>query len=105
MKPFHSSASGSTRAALVPDRDRSRQIAERDMVTAQLLQRHLGVERLVAGVGIEELSRFVVEHLPQEGDDGLALGKPLAAKPGQGAVGTGLAIGRAPRRESGGQYV
>src|SRR3546814_2345510 len=51
---------GGTRAALVPDRDRSRQIAERDMVTAQLLQRHVGVERLVVGVGIEELSRFVV---------------------------------------------
>src|SRR3546814_11782854 len=29
---------GGTRAALVPDRDRSRQLAERDMVTAQLLQ-------------------------------------------------------------------
>src|SRR3546814_2918347 len=49
---------GGTRAALVPDRDRSRQIAERDMVTAQLLQRHVGVERLVVGVGIEALSRL-----------------------------------------------
>src|SRR3546814_17063583 len=89
---------GGTRAALVPDRDRSRQIAERDMVTAQLLQRHVGVESLVVGVGIEELSRFVVEHLPQVGDDGLALGKPLTAKPGHGVVGTGLFGGKEMRR-------
>src|SRR3546814_11216027 len=82
---------GGTRAALVPDRDRSRQIAERDMVTAQLLQRHVGVARLVVGVGIEELSRFVVEHLPQEGEDGLALGKPPAANTGQRLVGPALA--------------
>ena len=53
-------------AILVEDGDRRRQITEGDMIAAQRLQRQIGIDHLVVGVGIEKLDRLVVQHFAQQ---------------------------------------
>jgi len=61
----------------IHDHDGRGQITEGDMVGAQLLQRLVGVRRLVVGVGVDERRLAIEHHLAQDGSDRLALGEPL----------------------------
>ncbi len=67
----------------IGNRDRGREVPERDMIAAQCLQGQVGIDHLVVGVAIEKLDRLVVDDLAQERGDGLPLVKPLAPEPGQ----------------------
>ncbi len=58
-------------------------MAEADMIATQRLQGQVSVRHLVVGVGIEQLSRFVVQHLAQQRGQRFALGEPLPAEFGQ----------------------
>lgn len=62
----------------VGDGDRRRQIAESDMVSAQRLEREVGIDHFVVGIAVNELHGLVVKHLAQHRGDGLALVEPLA---------------------------
>ena len=64
---------------LVPDRDGGGDIGLADKVGAELLQRGVGIERLVGGIGVHQHRRLVGHHLLQDRHDRLALGEPLAA--------------------------
>ena len=61
----------------VRDDDRGRQIAEGDVVGAELLQRLVRIRRLVVGIGIDQCGLAVEHHLAQDGCDRLALSEPL----------------------------
>src|SRR3546814_2006923 len=50
------------------------------MITAERLQRHIGVRHLVIGVRIQKLRGLVVHHLAQQRGDRLALVEPLPAQ-------------------------
>ncbi len=60
--------------------DGGRQVAEGDLIAAQLLQGGISVGRLVAGVGINQRRLLLEDGFSQERDHVLALGKPLAAQ-------------------------
>ena len=64
---------------LVPDRDGRGDIGLADEIGAELLQGHVGVERLVGGIGIHQDRRLVGHHLLQDRHDRFALGEPLPA--------------------------
>ena len=64
---------------VVPDRDGRGDIGLADEIGAELLQRRVGVERLVGGVAVHQHRRLVGHHLLQDRHDRLALGEPLAA--------------------------
>ena len=68
---------------LVPDRDRRGDVSLADEIGAELLQRSVGVEGLVGGVGVHEDRRLVGHHLLQDRHDRLALGEPLPADAGE----------------------
>ena len=74
----------------VPDRDGRGHIGLADQVGAELLERRVGIHRLVVGVGIEQRRGLVGHHLLEDRDDRLALGEPLAADAGQDLGGVGL---------------
>ena len=64
---------------LVPDRERRRHIGLASDIGPELLERRVGVERLVVGVAVEERRGLVGHHLFQDRADRLALGEPLPA--------------------------
>ena len=64
----------------IRNRDGGGEIAEGDMISAQRLERQIGIGDFVVGVGIEQLNGLVVEHFAQQRGDRLALGEPLAAE-------------------------
>ena len=68
---------------LVPDGDGGGDIGFADEVGAELLQRRVGVERLVGGVAVQQHRGLVGHHLLQDRRDRFALGKPLPADAGQ----------------------
>lgn len=65
---------------LVHDGDGRRQIAEGDLIAAQLLQGGVGIGGLVVGVGIDQRAFLLEDRFAQQRDDVLALGEPLAAQ-------------------------
>ena len=67
----------------VGDGDGRRDIAEGDEIVAELLQRRIGVGRLVVGVGVEQRRLLVEHHFFQDRADRLALGEPLPAIAGE----------------------
>ena len=75
---------------LVPDRDRRGDVAFADEVGAELLQRSVGIEGLVGGVGVHEDRRLVGHDLLQDRHDRLALGEPLPADAGEDSRRVGL---------------
>ena len=77
------SFSAAMRRVLVPDRDGRGDIGLADIVGAQFLQGHVGIGRLVGGVGVDEGRRLVGHHLLDDGGDRLALGEPLPPDLGQ----------------------
>ncbi|KWT79668.1 hypothetical protein APY03_5068 [Variovorax sp. WDL1] len=68
---------------LVHDGDGRRQIAEGDLIAAQLLQGGVGIGGLVVGVGIDQRAFLLEDRFAQQRDDVLALGEPLAAQAGK----------------------
>ena len=67
----------------IPYGDGRRDVGHARHVRPKLLQRHVGVERLVGGVGVHKRGRLVGHHLFQNRGDALALGEPLATDAGQ----------------------
>ena len=67
----------------VPDRDRGGHVGLPDEIRAELLERCVGIHRLVVRVGIEQRRGLVGHHLLEDRDNRLALGEPLAADAGQ----------------------
>ncbi len=61
-------------------RHRGGEVAEGDLIAAQLLQGGIGIGRLVVGVGIDQRRFLLEDRLAQQRDDVLALGEPLAAQ-------------------------
>jgi hypothetical protein len=55
-------------------------VAEGDLIAAQLLQGRVRIGRLVAGVGIDQRAFLLEDRFAQQRDDVLALGEPLAAQ-------------------------
>ena len=85
---------------LVPDRHRRGDIGLAHQIRTQLLQRRVGVERLVGGVAVHQHRRFVGHHLLQDRHDRLALGEPLATDAGEhlGRIGLVRQIARVDQR-------
>ncbi|KWT98633.1 hypothetical protein APY03_0275 [Variovorax sp. WDL1] len=67
----------------IEHRHRGGEVAEGNLIAAQLLQGCVGVGRLVAGVGIDQRAFLLEDRFAQERDDVLALGEPLAAQASQ----------------------
>jgi len=67
----------------IPNGDGGRNIGHACHVRPKLLQRHVGVERLVGGVGVHEGGCLVGHHFLEDRGDGLALGEPLPPDFGQ----------------------
>ena len=67
----------------VHHRDGRRDISIGNGVRAQLLQRLVGIVRLVGGVGVDQRNLLLEDCLAQQRDDALALGEPLPANLGQ----------------------
>jgi hypothetical protein len=80
-----------------------RQVAEGDLIAAQLLQGGVRVGRLVAGVGIDQRAFLLEDRFAQQRDDVLALGEPLAAQASQVPVPPRLCRGRESAYSSGTQ--
>ena len=68
---------------IVPDGQRRRHIGFADEIGAEILQRRVGVERLVMGVGVDQRRGFIGHHLLEDGEDRFALGEPLPADAGE----------------------
>ncbi len=64
----------------IEHRHRGREVAEGDLIAAQLLHGGVRIGRLVAGVGIDQRAFLLEDRFAQQRDDVLALGKPLAAQ-------------------------
>ncbi len=79
----HTQLFRSDRRICVPYRQRCCHIGNAGMVGAQLLQCHVCVDRLVGCVVIHEDRWFVGHHFLEDGGQGFALGKPLAAYPAE----------------------
>ncbi len=60
--------------------DRRGEVTEGDMITAERLQRQIGIDHLVVGIAVEQLRWLVVHHLAQHRGDRLAFIEPLATK-------------------------
>ena len=75
---------------LVPDRDGGGHVGLPDQIGTELLQRRIGIHRLVVGVGIEQRRGLVGHHLLEDRHDRLALGEPLAANAGEDPGSVGL---------------
>ena len=75
---------------LVPDRYGRGHIGYANQVGAELLERRIGIQRLVVGVGVEQRRGLVGHHLLENGRDRLALGEPLPANASQNLGGIGL---------------
>src|SRR3546814_2701284 len=74
----------------VHDGDGRRQVAEGNLVAAQLLQGSVGVGRLVVGVGIHQRAFLLEDRFAQQRDDVLPFRKPLAAQAPQDRKSTRL---------------
>src|SRR5215468_537780 len=61
-----------------------------DQVGAELLERCVGIHRLVVGIRIEQCRGLVGHHLLEDRHDRLALGEPLAADTGEDLGGVSL---------------
>ena len=89
---------------VIPDRDGRGHVGLPDQVRAELLERRVGIERLVVGVTIEQSRCFVGHHLLEDRHDRLALGEPLPPDAGEDFGGVGLVErdrpGRPPVGES-----
>ena len=68
---------------VVPDGDGRGDVGLADDVGAQLLERGVGVHRLVVGVGVEKRRGLVGHHLLEDRGDRFALGEPLPPDLGQ----------------------
>ena len=82
----------------VPDGQGRRDIGFANEVGAQILQRRVGVHRLVMGVGVEQSRGLIGHHLLEDGEDRFALGEPLPADTGQDFGRVRLVEGDRPRR-------
>ncbi len=72
------SFSSTTGQVGVEHRHRGGEVAEGDLIAAQLLQGGIGVGGLVAGIGIDQRAFLLKDRFAQQRDDVLALGEPLA---------------------------
>jgi hypothetical protein len=75
------------------------------VIAAQCLERQIGIQHLVVGIGIEKLDRLVVEHLAQQCGDGFALVEPLPPQLGQGLRRLGLVEGDEARHPAIGEIL
>ena len=82
----------------VPDSQRRRHIGFADKIGAEILQRGVGVERLVMGVGVDQHRRLIGHHLLEDREDRFALGEPLPADAGQNLRRVALVERDRPRR-------
>ena len=64
---------------VVPDGDGRGDVGLADDVGAELLERGVGIHRLVVGVGVEKRRGLVGHHLLEDRGDRFALGEPLPA--------------------------
>ncbi|SAE89890.1 Uncharacterised protein [Enterobacter cloacae] len=67
----------------VEHRHRGGEVAEGDLIAAQLLQGGIGIGRFVAGVGIDQRAFLLEDGFAQQRHHVLALGEPLAAQAAQ----------------------
>src|SRR3546814_9896160 len=63
--------------------DRRGEIAERDMIATERLEREIGIDHLVVGIAVEQLYGLIVDDLAQERGHRLALVEPLAPQLGE----------------------